>query len=40
MAELCARVRVVKVPGEQKDLNDALRGGALSLVWAAALLEN
>jgi hypothetical protein len=40
MAERCARVRVVKVPGEQKDLNDALRGGALSPVWAAALLEN
>lgn len=40
MAELCARVRVVKVPGDQKDLNDALRGGALSPVWAAALLEN
>ena len=40
MAERCARVRVVKVPGEQKDLNDALRGGALSPVWAAALLEH
>jgi len=40
MAERCARVRVVKVPGEQKDLNDALRGGVLSHEWARAILEN
>jgi hypothetical protein len=39
MAERCARVRVVKVPGQHKDINDALRGGDLSPGWALEILE-
>lgn len=39
MADRCARVRVVKVPGQHKDINDALRGGDLSPAWALEILE-
>lgn len=39
MAERCVRVRVLKVPGQHKDINDALRGGNLTLMWALEVLE-
>ena len=39
MADRCSRVRVVKVPGDHKDINDALRGEKLTAAWALEILE-